>query len=143
MDVYAGCGGLSLGLDASGISHTKWAVEDFPPAAEAFKLNHPETSVIQEDCNRFLGECLNGSNTIKTKHGNITLPRKGEIDILVGGPPCQGFSIMNNFNDREYSRIKNSQISTFLSILDFYRPRVNTFFIILLSVKRHVLEYIV
>ena len=60
---------------------------------------------------------------IKTKHGSIPLPMKGEIDLLCGGPPCQGFSIMNNFNDREYSRIKNSQISTFLSFCDFYRPR--------------------
>ena len=123
MDVYAGCGGLSIGLDAAGISKTTWAVEDFPPAAEAFKLNHPDASVIQEDCNRFLSKCLDGSSFIPTKHGNITLPKKEELDILVGGPPCQGFSIMNNFNDREYSRIKNSQISTFLSILDFYRPR--------------------
>jgi len=34
------------------------------------------------------------------------LPLKGEVELLCGGPPCQGFSGMNRFNSREYSRFK-------------------------------------
>ena len=50
------------------------------------------------------------------------LPRKGEVELLCGSPPCQGFSGMNRFNSREYSQLKNSVIS-YLSYCDYYRPR--------------------
>lgn len=51
------------------------------------------------------------------------IPKKGEVDLLVGGPPCQGFSLLNNFKDREYSKFKNSLIATYLSYCDFFRPK--------------------
>lgn len=34
------------------------------------------------------------------------LPRKGDVEMMCGGPPCQGFSGMNRFNSREYSKFK-------------------------------------
>ena len=51
------------------------------------------------------------------------LPRKGEVDLLCGGPPCQGFSGMNRFNSREYSQFKNSLVVSYLSYCDYFRPR--------------------
>ena len=51
------------------------------------------------------------------------MPKKGEVDLLCGGPPCQGFSGMNRFNSGEYSKFKNSLISSYLSYCEFYRPR--------------------
>jgi len=41
--------------------------------------------------------------------------------MLVGGPPCQGFSGMNRFNAGQYSHFKNSLVSTFLSYCEYYR----------------------
>ena len=61
------------------------------------------------------------------------LPRKGEVELLCGSPPCQGFSGMNQFNSREYSQLKNSVIS-YLSYCDYYRPR----FFILENVRNFV-----
>ena len=46
-----------------------------------------------------------------------------QVDIMVGGPPCQGFSLLNIYKEKEYSKFKNSLISTYLSYCDFYRPR--------------------
>ena len=59
------------------------------------------------------------------------LPQKGEVDLMCGGPPCQGFSMMNNFSYSEYSKFKNSLISSYLSFCDYYRPK----FFVLENVK--------
>ena len=47
----------------------------------------------------------------KTNRAGQRLPMKGEVDLLCGGPPCQGFSGMNRFNSREYSRFKVSRFT--------------------------------
>nr|CAD7207530.1 unnamed protein product [Timema douglasi] len=62
------------------------------------------------------------------------LPQKGEVELLCGGPPCQGFSGMNRFNSRQYSLFKNSLIVSYLSYCDYYRPR----FFILENVRNFV-----
>lgn len=49
------------------------------------------------------------------------LPKKGDVEMLVGGPPCQGFSGMNRFSAGQYSLFKNSLIVSFLSYCDYYR----------------------
>lgn len=58
----------------------------------------------------------------------------GDVELLCGGPPCQGFSGMNRFNSREYSRFKNSLIASYLSYCDYYRPR----FFVLENVRNFV-----
>lgn len=127
LDVFAGCGGLSIGLEATGIAKAKWAIENYQPAADAFSNTHPDCNVIVEDCNAVLKKAMSGGKGHK-------VPLRGEVELLCGGPPCQGFSIMNTFNEGEYSKFKNSLISTYLSYCDFYRPR----FFILENVKNFV-----
>lgn len=51
------------------------------------------------------------------------LPQRGEVELLCGGPPCQGFSGMNRFNSRQYSLFKNSLVVSYLSYCDYYRPK--------------------
>ncbi len=54
LDVFAGCGGLSLGLHQSGAIESKWAIEFEPRAAEAYKLNFPDVAISTDDCNVIL-----------------------------------------------------------------------------------------
>ena len=63
------------------------------------------------------------SQGAETNSKGQRLPQKGEVDMLCGGPPCQGFSGMNRFNSREYSQFKNSLVVSYLSYCDYYRPR--------------------
>ena len=96
-----------------------WAVEKEEPAAQAFRLNFPKATVFTDDCNILLKLVMEVSlpflvtflhlfvlqGAEKNSHGQ-TLPKKGEVELLCGGPPCQGFSGMNRFNSREYSMFK-------------------------------------
>lgn len=120
MDVFAGCGGLSEGLHQAGIAVTKWAIEKEPAAANAFKLNNPDCLVYTDDCNELLNQVM---TEIDNAGSSRNLPRKGDVEMLVGGPPCQGFSGMNRFNAGQYSLFKNSLIVSYLSYCDYYRPK--------------------
>ncbi|XP_022173545.1 DNA (cytosine-5)-methyltransferase 1-like [Myzus persicae] len=120
LDVFAGCGGLSKGLEDSGLVISNWAIEYDEKAAEAFKLNNPGSNVFVEDSNHLLKLAMSGE---KTNSKNQNIPQKGEVDFICGGPPCQGFSGMNRFNSGQYSLFKNSLIVSFLSYIDFYRPK--------------------
>ncbi|XP_076753512.1 DNA (cytosine-5)-methyltransferase PliMCI [Xylocopa sonorina] len=120
LDVFAGCGGLSEGLRQAGIVDNRWAIEKDEPAACAYRLNNPETTVFCEDCNVLLRKVM--KNELYDNSGQ-RLPQKGEVELLCGGPPCQGFSGMNRFNSRQYSLFKNSLVVSCLSYCDYYRPK--------------------
>ncbi|XP_037079530.1 DNA (cytosine-5)-methyltransferase 1-like [Pollicipes pollicipes] len=120
LDVFAGCGGLSAGLHQVGVAVSQWAIEINQPAANAYRLNNPQATVFSEDCNHLLQLAIDGA---EQNASGQRLPKPGEVDLLCGGPPCQGFSGMNRFNSRQYSQFKNSLIVSFLSFCDFYRPK--------------------
>nr|ASM42030.1 DNMT1 [Pogonomyrmex barbatus] len=120
LDIFAGCGGLSEGMHQAGVAETLWAIEKEKPAANAYRLNNPKTTVFSEDCNKLLQRVMNGDYV---DDNGQKLPQKGDVELLCGGPPCQGFSGMNRFNLRQYSLFKNSLIVTTLAYCDYYRPK--------------------
>uniref|UniRef100_A0A8D8QQ36 DNA (cytosine-5)-methyltransferase n=1 Tax=Cacopsylla melanoneura TaxID=428564 RepID=A0A8D8QQ36_9HEMI len=120
LDVFAGAGGLSRGLDKSGVTKSTWAIEFDEAAANAYRKNFPKCSVFQGDCNQILQRVIDGN--VYDAKGN-ELPKKGEVEMICGGPPCQGFSGMNRFNERQYSAFKNSLIVSYLAYCDYYRPK--------------------
>ncbi|GFZ03206.1 methyltransferase 1 [Actinidia rufa] len=138
LDIFAGCGGLSEGLEKSGVSLTKWAIEYEEPAGEAFNLNHPEALMLVNNCNVILraimtacgdvDDCLSTSEAAelaaKLDEKEINnLPRPGQVDFINGGPPCQGFSGMNRFNQSTWSKVQCEMILAFLSFADYFRPK--------------------
>ncbi|XP_024535317.1 DNA (cytosine-5)-methyltransferase 1B [Selaginella moellendorffii] len=138
LDIFAGCGGLSEGIHQSGIASTKWAIEYDHAAAEAFKMNHPTATVFFDNCNVVLrsimeiggdlDDCCSTPEAAEmasklSENQKSSLPRPGEVDFISGGPPCQGFSGMNRFNKRNWSKIQCEMVLGFLSYADYFRPR--------------------
>ncbi|KAI4310841.1 hypothetical protein MLD38_035791 [Melastoma candidum] len=138
LDIFAGCGGLSEGLQKSGVSVTKWAIEYEEPAADAFKLNHPQAAVFVNNCNVILraimqkcgdiDECIStpeAEELAKILDDKVIseLPIPGQVDFINGGPPCQGFSGMNRFNQSTWSKVQCEMILAFLSYADYFRPK--------------------
>jgi len=82
VDLFAGAGGLSCGLEMAGFRPIL-ANELIPAYAETYRHNHPNTDLI-------VGDVREVSETNIRKRLGVA---KGEVDLLAGGPPCQGFSI--------------------------------------------------
>jgi DNA (cytosine-5)-methyltransferase 1 len=110
IDLFAGAGGLSEGFRQAGFSVL--AANDLDPeAANTFALNHPQIPFIREPIQAVDAYCL--LRAAKTK----------KIDVLIGGPPCQAFSVYNHqrgMHDersglfREYLRIVESLMPRFV-----------------------------
>ncbi len=82
LDLFCGAGGFSYGMHKNPHFYTEVALDFNPHAAETFKRNMPETEVIVGD--------ITDSN-IKNKV--ISESKKRNVNMIIGGPPCQGFSM--------------------------------------------------
>ena len=90
-DLFAGCGGLSLGLSRAGFRVVS-AVEIDSAAANTYRVNHPRTRLIHQDISDVSAEDL--------------LPRRTKqgIHLVAGCAPCQGFCSLTNKNKKEDPR---------------------------------------
>ena len=91
IDLFAGCGDLTIRADSAGFNVIA-AVENDPHAIASHKKNFPNTMHFDEDI-----EKLSASDLVK----NLK-PSTSELDGIIGGPPCQGFSFAGKqlaFND--------------------------------------------
>lgn len=106
IDLFAGCGGLSLGFEMAGYE-IPLAVEIDEWASETYKTNHPETKVITEDITKVVDlDSLFDKPTI--------------IDGIIGGPPCQGFSLSGN---RDKKDPRNSLFMEFVRFVKHFQPK--------------------
>lgn len=110
IDLFAGAGGLSQGLHEAGFD-TLYANEIQLRYAQTFALNHRQAIVDQKDVRQV------DARSIKDRLGLA----RGELDLLAGGPPCQGFSINAPVRSREDQR--NHLFKEFLRFVDEFNPR--------------------
>lgn len=106
LDLFSGAGGLSEGFRmagfdiVAGLDFDKWSME-------TFKENHKEAKAVLEDIRKVSGEDL--AKNIGTKN----------IDVIAGGPPCQGFSIAGR---RDPKDPRNSLFMEFIRIVNYFKP---------------------
>lgn len=110
ISTFAGCGGSSLGYQMAGFKELL-AVEWDDNAVETFRLNFPDIPVYHGDIVKLTGdECL--------KLAGI---EKGELDVLDGSPPCQGFSTSGK---RKFNDPRNSLFQEYARLLLELQPKV-------------------
>ena len=109
MDVFAGGGGLTVGLKRSGFRVVA-AVEIEPHAFATYKANHPEVKCLKQDISTIPGS------------GLLTYAGTDRIDLLAGCPPCQGFtSLTAKYKKREDPR--NQLVLEMARLAEEMKPR--------------------
>lgn len=106
IDIFAGAGGLSLGAEMAGITISH-AIEINRSAVRTYERNHPDTKVICSD--------------IRDLDPTDLKPKDKGVFIIMGGPPCQGFSLSNT-RTRTMKNPNNSLFEEFLRFVQEIQP---------------------
>ena len=110
IDLFAGAGGLSEGLSEAGFK-SLYANEIKKRYSETYAFNHPETYVDQRDIRDV------DAKAVRLKLGI----KRGELDLISGGPPCQGYSI--NAPVRSSEDARNHLFKEYLRFVDEFYPQ--------------------
>ena len=113
LDLFCGCGGLSLGLVRAGFDVVA-AIDSDDLSVSTYGMNHAGTRVFKDDIRSLEPEdvmdCL-----------RVT---PGELDLLAGCPPCQGFSTLRTFNgSRDVKEPMNNLVFQFPRFIRVLRPK--------------------
>ncbi len=122
IDLFAGCGGLSLGLHNAGLEGL-FAVEKNSDAFSTLQYNlintltHFDWPEWVDERNWDIDELLNAK-------AEELRELRGQVDVIVGGPPCQGFSIAGQ---RQASDKRNKLIHSYLKFVEIIQPDIVMF----------------
>lgn len=112
VDLFSGCGGMSWGLHKSGFQIVA-GVDESEPALNTFALNHPHAQCFHQEITTLEPFTL-------MKQCNLQV---GELDCLVGGPPCQGFSKNVPASYRFQTDPRNQLFRVFLKFAETLQPK--------------------
>ena len=107
LDLFCGCGGLSLGFEQAGYK-VLLGIDNWKDALVTFKHNHHGSEIICAD--------LMSLNPIEVEE------RIGKkcVDVIIGGPPCQGFSIAGK---RIIDDDRNKLYKSFVRMVAYFKPK--------------------
>jgi len=127
IDLFAGCGGFSLGLMKAGWKGL-FAVEKDPMAFETLRHNLIDGNHFQHQWPAWLKKEPMTIEKLIDNHSEELKDLNGDVDLIVGGPPCQGFSILGL---RNHDDPRNRLTEKYLEVVSLVQPK----FIILENVK--------
>lgn len=113
IDLFSGCGGLSVGLQNAGFNVVA-AVENEPLASSTYRRNHNQTILLENDIK-------NVKPTVLMRQLGM---KPGELSMLAGCPPCQGFSTLRTLNGgKSIKEPMNDLIFQFLKFVNAFLPK--------------------
>lgn len=109
IDLFCGCGGFSKGFEEAGYK-VCFGIDMWKDATITYKHNFPEAVVLNEDITNINGEDI-------LKMANL---KADEVDVIIGGPPCQGFSVSGK---RMIDDERNKLYKSYVQIVSDLRPK--------------------
>ena len=110
IDLFAGAGGLSCGLEMAGFKPL-FALDAHPAYLSTYAHNHPDVAAVSEDIREVDAQEVR----------RLTGLKAGDLDLIAGGPPCQGFSI--NAPVRSLDDQRNHLFKEYLRIASELQPK--------------------
>jgi DNA (cytosine-5)-methyltransferase 1 len=120
IDLFAGCGGLSLGLGVAGFS-TLFGVEAHADAFSTYQHNLLDKPEGRHSWPIWLERRPWYAQDLLAQHEEELIALRGKIDLVAGGPPCQGFS-MNGLRRPDDPR--SQMVDVYLRYVEVVRPRL-------------------
>ena len=111
IDLFAGAGGMSLGFDNAGFKNLL-SVEFNKDFAETYKKNFPRHNLIVDDIKNV------------TEKQIYDIIKNEKVDVIIGGPPCQGFSIAGNIGRNFIDDDRNRLFKEFVRFVKIIKPRM-------------------
>jgi DNA (cytosine-5)-methyltransferase 1 len=120
VDLFSGCGGLSLGLSQSGWKG-KFAIERATGAFETFRANFlEESSRFPFDWPHWLEQQAHPIDEVLEKYEDKLCELRGAVDLVAGGPPCQGFSLAGKRNELDP---RNKMFQRYVAFVELVYPK--------------------
>jgi DNA (cytosine-5)-methyltransferase 1 len=114
-DLFCGTGGFSYGMERSGLGfETRFGIDVLPVAMQTFQRNHAGAA----------GLCGDVRRTRRAQVEDAAGLGRDEVDVIVGGPPCQGFSSIRPFRSTNDDDPRNSLFEEYASFVNYFRPKV-------------------
>lgn len=107
LDLFCGCGGLSLGFEKAGIN-ILLGIDAWQDAITTFNYNHKNSHGLCADLSTLNPEDIESNLNNKT------------VDLIIGGPPCQGFSVAGK---RIIDDERNKLYKNFVRFVDYFKPK--------------------
>ncbi len=118
IDLFAGAGGFSLGMEQAGFD-VAVAVESDPVHGLVHSFNFPHTKVLCRDITTLKGAVIKTAVRQWKKSNGRNSP-KASIDLVFGGPPCQGFSLIGK---GQVDDVRNNLVFEFCRLVKELQPR--------------------
>jgi DNA (cytosine-5)-methyltransferase 1 len=119
IDLFAGCGGLSLGLHQSGWKGL-FAIEKSPDAFKTLEHNLIDQK-DHFDWPKWLPQKPQEINEVLEKYKSQLEKLKGKVTMVAGGPPCQGFSMAGKRNEYD---LRNDLINSYINFVKIVEPKI-------------------
>ncbi len=111
IDLFSGSGGFSLGFDNAGFENI-FSIDIKGEFAQTYKHNFPSHNLVIKDICELTTEEI------------LTLTNNRDVDVIIGGPPCQGFSMAGNIGRKFVEDPRNSLFKEFARVISIVNPKM-------------------